>query len=97
MLVCCDLLVCDDHTRLVHACYRWRKIEVLIEGALNDASELRIAKSLPPGVERRGRRSIRSHRSRIMKGAYCRCRRFVSRSNRAPLDKGDKCKKYVKP
>src|SRR6266481_2145337 len=25
------------------------------------------------------------------------CRRFVSRSNRAPLDKGDKCKKYVKP
>ena len=31
-----------------------------------------------------------------MKRAYWRGRRFVSRSNRAPLDKGDKCKKLRK-
>src|SRR5216683_2851433 len=83
--------------RLLHARYRCGKIEVLIEGTLNDASELTIAKSLPPSVERRGRRPIRSRWSRIMKRAYRRGRRSVSRSNRAPLDKGDKCKKYVKP
>jgi hypothetical protein len=64
---------------------------------LNDARELKIAKSLPPGVERRSWRSIRPHRSRIIKRAYCRCRHLVSRSNRAPPEKGDKCKNCVEP